>query len=380
MPDPDGRSRSRGLVPPALSPLHGLKVVGRLVRPIHRKPGTAPGTLIHTGLRRVDRVRISFMDYDADGLREREVESVERCFPLRDLPTTSWIDVVGLHDVEVVGRLGEHFGLHPLVQEDVVHVGQRPKVEEYDGHLYVVLRMLSFDAESGQVRDEQLSLVLGERYVVSFQEVPGDVFDPVRERIRAGKGRLRSRGSDYLTYALMDAVVDGYYGVLERIGDRIEQLDREVMEDPDESTLHRIHELKRESLVIRKAVWPLRDVLGHLVRSDAELIREETRLYLRDVYDHAVQVLDTVETLRDLASSLTDLYLSSVGQRTNEVMKVLTIMASIFIPLTFLAGIYGMNFERMPELSLPWAYPVLLGVMAVLAGGMVWYFYRKGWL
>ncbi len=377
--DPSG-SPQRPHLPDALNPVHHLRVMGRLVRRTSKKPGAPPGTLVHTGPRKVEEVRLSFIDYDEGGLREREIAGIEECYPFRETPTVTWVNVDGLHDVQPVRGVGGHFGFHPLVLEDVLSVGQRPKVEEHEGYLYLVLQMLSYDEATGSVQSEQLSLILGENYVFTFQERPGDVFDPVRERIRNGNARIRSRGPDYLAYALVDAVVDAYYAVLERIGDEIERLDVEVMESPEEDTLHRIHDLKREMLVMRRAVWPLRDVMSHLLRSDHPRITKETQVYLRDVYDHAVQALDTVETLRDLASGLTDLYLSSVGHRTNEVMKVLTIMASIFIPLTFLAGIYGMNFEHMPELARPWAYPALLGLMLAVAAGMVWYFRRKGWI
>ena len=371
--------RSHLSIPDALNPVRHLKVVGRLVRRTTKTPGAPPGTIVHTGRKKVERTRITLLDYDETGLRERDLEEIEACFPLRETPTVSWINVDGLHDVELIRQVGEAFDLHPLVMEDIPSVGQRPKAEEHDDYLFLVLHMLSFDGATRRVETEQVSLVVGPNYVFSFQERVGDVFDPVRERLRSAKGRIRTRGPDYLAYALMDAVVDGYYSVLERLGDEIEELDVHVMEEPEESTLRRIHDLKREMLVIRRAVWPLRDVMSQLLRSEHRLVADETKVFLRDVYDHAVQALDTVETLRDLASGLTDLYLSSVGHRQNEVMKVLTIMASIFIPLTFLAGIYGMNFESMPELGIPWAYPALLGVMAVVAAGMTWYFKRKGW-
>lgn len=375
----DKRPSSLPHLPDALNPVHHLKIVGRLVRRSPKRPGSAPGTIVHTGRKKVERARISFMDYDASDLRERELESVDACFPLRDTSTVTWVNVDGLHDVELIRKLGDHFGFHPLVLEDIASVGQRPKAEEHDDYLYLVLHMLSFDARTRRVESEQVSLVVGPNYVFSFQERVGDVFDAVRDRLRSTKGRIRARGTDYLAYALMDAIVDGYYSVLEQVGNEIEELDLQVMEEPEQGTLYRIHDLKREMLVIRRAVWPLRDVMSQLLRSDHPGIADETKVFLRDVYDHTVQALDTVETLRDLASGLTDLYLSSVGHRQNEVMKVLTIMASIFIPLTFLAGVYGMNFEYMPELSVPWAYPAVLGVMAAVGAGMTWYFKRRGW-
>jgi len=362
-----------------LNPVHHLKVVGRLVHGQSKEPGSAPGTIVHTGPKRVEEIRISFLDYDEAELRERQLAQIEDCYPFRDRPTVTWVNIDGLHDVDLIQKVGDHFGIHPLVLEDIAAVHQRPKMEEYEDHIFMVLHMLSFDEEAQRVQNEQLSLLLGENFVFSFQERPGDVLEPVRERIRSAKGRIRSRGADYLAYALVDAVVDGYYSVLEKVGDQVEELDAAIMEDPSEDTFHRIHALKREMLVMRRAVWPVRELMAQLLRAEHPHIIDETKIFLRDVYDHAVQVLDTVETLRDLTSGLTDLYLSSVGHRQNEVMKVLTIMASIFIPLTFLAGIYGMNFEYMPELSLVWAYPALLGVMLVVGLLMAWYFRRRGW-
>jgi magnesium transporter len=362
-----------------LNPVSSLKIVGRLVHGSNKQAGSAPGTIVHTGVKKVEEVQISLTDYGEKDLREKTVERIEDCFPFRDTPTVSWVNVDGLHDVELIQRIGTHFGIHPLVLEDIAAVSQRPKVEEYQDYIYIVLHMLSFDAGTSRIHKEQLSLILGRNFVFSFQERSGDVFDPVRERIRTAKGRIRSSGADYLAYALMDAVVDGYYAILESIGDEVETLDAAVMENPAQSTLHQIHDLKREMLVMRRAVWPVREVMSQLLRADNTLVADDTRVFLRDVYDHSVQVLDTVETLRDLTGGLTDLYLSSVGQRQNEVMKVLTIMASIFIPLTFMAGVYGMNFRYMPELGMRWAYPALLGMMALVAAGMAWYFRRKGW-
>lgn len=366
--------------PKVINPLHQARVVGRLVRRSVKKPGTAPGTLVHTGPKKVERTRIRLLDYDTEQLSESEVEEMKKCFPFKDSPTVSWINVDGLHDVELIREVGEHFGWHPLMLEDIVSVGQRAKMEAYDGYVYLVLPMLSWDAESCQVVEEQLSLILGERYVFTFQERVGDVFEGVRERLRAGRGRIRSRGADYLAYALMDAVVDHYFAVLEGVGDVTEQIEGEVLDDPQQSTMHRLHALKRELISVRRAVWPLREVFSQLLRAEDDYFSSETQIFQRDVYDHTVQVVDTVEALRDVVSGSVDLYLSTVGYRTNEVMKVLTIMASIFIPLTFLAGLYGMNFDYLPELHIHWAYPTLLVIMAVIAGSMLIYFKRKGWL
>ena len=371
--------RAPHVLPKAINPVHQMRVMGRLVRRAVKKPGTAPGTLVHTGAQKVERTRIRYLDYDEEQITEADVEEVRKCFPFKDSPTVSWINVDGLHDVELIREVGEHFGWHPLMLEDIVSVGQRAKMEAYDGYVYLVLPMLSWSAEHGQVVEEQLSLILGERYVFTFQERVGDVFEGVRERLRAGRGRIRSRAADYLAYALMDAVVDHYFAVLEGVGDVTEELEGEVLDDPQQATMHRLHTLKRELISVRRAVWPLREMFAQLLRAEDDYFSRETQLFQRDVYDHTVQVVDTVEALRDVVTGAVDLYLSTVGHRANEVMKVLTIMASIFIPLTFLAGVYGMNFEYMPELRVHWAYPALLAVMALIAGGMLLFFKRKGW-
>lgn len=375
------RDPLHGLLPDPLNPVRTLRVMGRLVRRVIKKPGSPPGTLVHTGTKRVEEVRIHVIDFDGEGLQEREVprDQVESCFPLRDSETVSWINVVGLHETAVVEALGRHFGLHPLVLEDILSVGQRPKLEEYDGYLFVELNMLHM-GEGFLVEDEQLSLVVGPSWILTFQERPGDVLDVVRERLRGGRGRIRERGADYLAYALIDAVVDSYFGVLERVGDQAEQLEEEALDRPSSRTMHRIHEIRREIIVIRKSVWPVRDLLAGLLRHESPLVHEGTRIFLRDVYDHAIQAIDTVENLRDVAASLMDLHLSNLGNRTNEVMKVLTIMATIFIPLTFIVGVYGMNFEFMPELGVWWAYPAVWGVMIAVAMAMLVFFRRKGWL
>ena len=371
---------TKGAISGALHPVKAARVMGRLVRRAGQKPGAAPGVLVHTGRRKMEAARIRLLEYDRERLRGEEPADVAECLSVRDDPGVGWVNVDGLHETDLLATLRDHFGLHLLVMEDVVTVGQRAKVEEYDGYLFVVLPMLSFHEETGSIEVEQLSLILGPTWVLTFQEREGDVFEPVRDRLRTAYGKIRQRGADYLAYALTDAVVDRYYGILERLGDVAEELDHEVMEDPGPEVMHRINHLKRELLLLRKSVWPLREALGTLVRTESELVTETTQVFLRDVHDHAVQVIDTVEILRDVAGGMMDLYLSTLGQKTNEVMKVLTVMASIFIPLTFIAGIYGMNFQHMPELGQPWAYPALWGVMLVVGGGMVWYFKRKGWL
>ncbi|NJD19977.1 MAG: magnesium/cobalt transporter CorA [Gemmatimonadetes bacterium] len=354
--------------------------MGRLVRRRMKKPGLSPGTLVHTGVQKLDRARISYLDFDPARVSEAEVDTIEACFPFKGSPTVSWVNVDGVHDVELVRRVGEHFGWHPLLMEDIVGTGQRAKVEEYEDHLYIVLPMLSWDAEHHQVEHEQLSLVLGEGYVFTFQERAGDDFDPIRERIRGGKGRVRTRGADYLAYTIVDAVVDHCFQVLEAIGDRIELLESEMLADRGQGTMIQLHALKRELIAMRRAIWPVRDALAQVVRDEEDMFTAETEIFLRDVHDHVVQVVESVEVLRDVVSGALDLQLSMMTMRTNEVMKVLTIMATIFIPLTFIVGIYGMNFEYMPELRIWWTYPTLLAAMAALAGGMVFYFRKKRWM
>jgi len=332
------------------------------------------------GQRKMETVVVSLFDFDADHLLEVGSASLDECFARLSQPTVTWINVWGLHDVELIRQIAERTNLHPLVVEDILDTEQRAKVEEYDGAIYAVLRMLSPDEEGHHPLDEQVSLVLGPSFVLSFQERKGDVFDHVRERIRSGgAGRIRRRGPDYLAYALIDAIVDRYFGSLETLGDQIESAEERVLEDASQGALRAIQGLRRNALVVRRAVWPLREVIGSMYRTESELVTDDTRVFLRDVHDHAVQVIDAAETLRELAAGVMDLHMSAVSNRMNEVMKVLTMIATIFIPLSFLAGLYGMNFDVMPELHTPWGYPALLSVMAVLGVSMLYYFKRKGW-
>lgn len=369
------------LVPRELNPVRRIRVLGRFVRKQFGKPGIPPGTVVHTGERKVERIRVSTLDFDEQACTElKDVTDVESLFALRDSPTVTWVNVDGLHDTALIEKLGQHFGFHPLVMEDVAHVGQRPKLEEYDDYLYIVLYQLEWSGDQAMVTEEQVSLIVGRNYVFSFQEREGDDFEAVRDRIRQSKGKVRKQSADYLAYMLIDATVDHYFAVLERLGEVTEQIELKLLEEPLPDTIQRLHQVKRELLVVRRAIWPLRDVLGSLVRLDSDLIKESTRIYLRDVHDHAVQVVDTVETLRDVVSGMVEVYLAQVGIRTNETMKVLTMMASVFIPLTFIVGVYGMNFDFMPELHARWGYPVTWGVMiAVTAGILVW-FRRQRWL
>jgi magnesium transporter len=356
-------------------------VMPRLImRRAKQKVGLVPGTLVHVGERKIEKVRIRIIDYDETQLEEKEVEKVEECFPFKDKPTITWINIDGLHDLEVIEKIGKQFGLHPLVLEDIVNTGQRPKLEDFENHIFVVLKMLYYDQEKGELEAEQISLIFGQNFVISFQERVGDIFEPLRERIRKGKGRVRKAGSDYLAYALMDSIVDNYFVILEQLGEKIEDAEQELAVNPTVETLQTIRTFKKEMIFLRKSIWPLREVVNSLERGESSLIDESTLIYLRDVYDHTIQIIDTVESYRDMLSGMLDVYLSSISNRMNEVMKVLTIFAAIFIPLTFVAGVYGMNFSFMPELGWRWGYFAALLVMAIVAVILIVYFKRKRWL
>jgi magnesium transporter len=343
-----------------------------------KKTGLPPGSLVHIGERKADKVKITLIDYDQDHCEEKDVEKVEDCFPFRETSTVTWINVSGLHEVAIIEELGGHFGLHPLIQEDILNTGQRPKSEDFGGYIYLVMKMSTL--ENNNEKMEQVSIVLGPNFVISFLERDSDVFQPVKDRIKKGKGRMRNMASDYLVYALIDAVVDSYFFDLEKLGDSIETIEAELLSNPRKETLQQIHRLKREMIYLRKSVWPIREVINSLQRGESALIKETTGIFLRDVYDHTIQVIDTVETYRDMLSGMLDTYLSSLSNRMNEVMKTLTIIATIFIPLTFIVGVYGMNFRFMPELEWRWGYFVIWGIILVIAFIMALYFRRKKWL
>jgi magnesium transporter len=353
----------------------------RLIKKRSEKAGLPPGTLVHIGETKTEKAKITIIDYDEAQFEEKEAKTIEECFPFKDKPTTTWINIEGVHELAIIEKIGEHFGLHPLLLEDIANTEQRPKMEDYGEYIFIVLKMLSHDEKTNEVKAEQVSLVLGLNFVISFQEgIQGDVFDPVRERIRNGKGRIRKMGSDYLAYALVDAIVDNYFLILEKLGEKIEDIEEELVANPASETLRAIHHLKREMIFLRKSVWPLREVLSCLERGESSLIHPTTRIYLRDVYDHTIQIIDTIETFRDMLSGMLDIYLSSISNKLNEVMKVLTIIATIFIPLTFIVGIYGMNFEYMPELRWRWGYFAVLFVVVIIGIGMLIHFRKKKWL
>lgn len=352
----------------------------------YKKPGAAPGTAIHVGEQRVEDVSITIIDYSEDHVDTITIESINDSKPYLENPSKTWIKVEGLHDVEKLKSIWSYFDLHPLIQEDIVNTHQRPKVEQYENCIFMVMRMLQYSDKHQDVDSEQVSIILGPNYVLSFQETDRPIFNPVIERLTIPKGRIRTLGPDYLAYTLIDNVTDHYFSLLNSLGEQLEMTEDELMEDPDEDTFQKIHNLRKQVIFTRKSVWPTRDMLNAIIRDESELINKTTKIYIRDVYDHTVQIIDNIENYRDMIIGMHDMYMSHVGNKMNEVMKVLTIIATIFIPLTFIAGIYGMNFNteispyNLPELSWYYGYPIIWGVMIVVATLMVIYFKRKDWL
>jgi magnesium transporter len=341
------------------------------------KTGLPP---VFVGVRKQDKTRIEIIDYAVDHLEQTYDAGLDDCRVLKGRPSVTWINVNGVHDVKMIESLGKLFDLHPLTMEDTVNTTQRPKAEEFDRYIFLVFKMITYNEKYNDIDIEHVSLVLGEGFVISFQEHEGDVFEAVRQRIRNGKGLIRGSGSDYLAYALMDSVVDAHFGVLEQIGEYIEGIDDEIVLAPDVEHMKEVHRLKREILFLRKSVWPLREEIAAIEKFESPLIKASTRVYLRDLYDHTVQVIDLVETYRDILISMHDTFLTSVSNRMNEIMKVLTIIATLFIPLTFIAGVYGMNFKYMPELQWRWGYYLVLGIMVSIGVGMAMFFKKRKWL
>ncbi|MDP2380878.1 MAG: magnesium/cobalt transporter CorA [Pseudohongiella sp.] len=351
----------------------------RLIKKRGKKVGAAPGTLVHIGDISNPVTDIHYIRYDQSAVHEQEIVDVSECAHDQLAHQTGWINIDGLHNPDIIRSIGERFSIHPLVQEDILNTDHRPKIEVHDDYLYIVIKVLSFNESTQSLHNEQVSLIVGDNYLLSFGEQPGTVFDGVRSRIRTGR-KIRELGPDYLAYALIDAVVDNYFLLLEKFGDAIEDLEEELIRHPDAGTLNRIHHYKREMLLLRKAIWPMREVLSSLSRDESVILSRDIRLYLRDVYDHSIHIIDNMETLRELLAGMLDLYVSSSSQRLNETMKTLTLFASIFMPLTFIAGVYGMNFEFMPELQWRWGYPLIMLLMAGMGTGLLYYFKRRKWL
>ncbi|MDF2388109.1 magnesium/cobalt transporter CorA [Nostoc ellipsosporum NOK] len=362
------------------------KVVTKLYKKdFYHQPGTIPGTIIVD--ENAEQPIIFLIDYNQTNFIRKQIATPEECIPYLDKESVTWVDVQGLGNQDILQRLGHVFDLHPLVLEDVVNVPERPKVEDYEDQLLFIARMVVPNEKKCGFYSEQVSLILSKYYLLTVQEeAEHDCFESVRVRIDRSKGIIRKQGTDYLAYALLDAIIDGFFPVLELYGERIEDLEEEVIVKPTRQTLQNIYQIRRELLQLRRAIWPQRDAINSLIRDGSELISEEVRIYLRDCYDHTVQVMDMVETYRELASGLMDVYLSAVSNKMNEIMKLLTVVSSIFIPLTFVAGIYGMNFNtekspyNMPELNWYWGYPLCLAGMAAIAFTLLFFFWRRGWL
>ncbi len=342
--------------------------------------GQVPGALVYTGNKSGNKLHIQSFDYNKDTVEETVLLNTEDAVPVKDTESVTWININGLHHIGEIEKIGKQYNLHPLVLEDIVNTTQRPKIDEYDNYLFVVLKMLYYD-KNEEIINEQVSFVLGKNYVLTFQEAEGDVFDTVRDRLRYSKGRIRTLKSDYLLYALIDAVVDQYFSIIETLGNKIEDLETDIFDGQAKSTMNlEVQQLKREILKVRRAIFPLREVINRIEKTENALIYKRTITYYRDIYDHLIQVSENIDIYREMIWSLMDMYMTTISNRMNEVMKVLTIMSSIFIPLTFLAGIYGMNFDFMPELKYRYSYFVLLGAMFLLFLGLLFYFKRKKWL
>lgn len=342
------------------------------------KTDSAQGTQTYTGSSNDD-VEITIIDYDSENQSERKVENIEESFSFKDSSSVTWINVVGLQRVDVIEKIGKYFGIHYIVLKDILTVGQRPKVEDFDEYLFVVLKMINTTQDSYTLKSEQISIIFGKNFVFTFQEKKGDVFDPIRDCIKNEKCKTRKMGADYLTYTIIDTIVDNYFVALEKLGEKIETIEDMVVYKPTPNAVHLIHRMKRSLSLLRRSVWPLREVVAFIEKTESKLIKKESQVYFRDVYEHTIQTIENVENYRDTLSGLLDIYLSSLSNKMNEIMKVLTIIATIFIPLTFITGVYGMNFKYMPELEWRIGYPIIMLLMIIIALGMVIYFKKKKW-
>ncbi len=352
----------------------------RLFKNQGAKLGLPPGTPVYVGDRPQVRPRVTLIDYDEEHLTEKRIDEIAECLPFRQADTVTWVNVDGLNDIALLQELGEVMGYHALTLEDILNTEHRPKAEDYGEYLYITLKTLDLHEEQDRIATEHVSLVLGRNYVISLQEIAGDPFDPVRARVRAATGRIRRYGADYLAYALLDVIVDSYFSVIDKLAERIEALDEALATGAGPDTLQRINTLKRHVLHLRRAVAPVREVVATLRGSESELIREGTRPYLRDLYDHVLTVNERIDTCRDLLAGIQDVYLGLLSNRTNTVMRIIAVFSSIFLPLTFITGIFGMNFEFMPLIHKPWGFALSSVLMLGVVAGMLWYFRRRHWL
>ena len=355
-----------------------------LLKKLYHPPGTPPGTLVRHEHETHIPLRISLIDYDDASFEEREDVSAADCKLYLTRPTVTWIHAHGNMDLEALRQLADMFELHQLAVEDVLNIGQRPKIEAYDDQFFVIMSLPVTIGD--EIHIEQISLFMGENYIVSFHAGLKDPFAPIRERLRKHTGKIRGRGADYLLYALLDVIIDQGFPVLEDYGEEVEELENELLASPGKDTLRHLHKIKRELLLMRRMLWPHREIVSLLSREENDLVKDGTRVFMRDCYDHTIQIMDFLETYRDMTASMLDVYLSSVSNRLNETMRVLTIIATLFIPPTFIVGVYGMNFDRaaspwnMPELGWRYGYPFVWGIIIAITVGMIIFFYRKKWL
>lgn len=354
--------------------------MSKFVKKTSRVIGQAPGTLTHIGNNINEDVKITLIEYNENLYDERKLESIEECYESRRNKNVKWVNVDAIDKVDIIAKVGEEFNFHPLMLEDILNSGQRPKYDDYEDYVFIVMKMLYYNEQKREITAEQISFVIAENFVFSFQEFEGDVFDNVRERLRGGRRNIRNTGPDYLAYALIDAIVDSYFIILEKIGDESDRIEEELVDTPSKQTMQSIHKLRREIIYLRNSIWPLREVVSALLRDDETVFKDNTLIYLRDVYDHIIQIIDTVETYRDMTSGMLDTYLSSISNKTNDVMKVLTIFSTTFIPLTFIAGVYGMNFDYFPELHWKGSYIGFWVVCAIIFAIMMRYFRKKDWI
>jgi len=329
---------------------------------------------------RKEKLKITIIEYDKKTVQEKVNESIEKILLYKNSQTVTWINLNTVENIEILKEIEGHFNLHPLILENIIDTRQRPKIKDFGDSQLIIFKMLHYNKNNNSIKIEQVSVILGKNYVISFQEKEGDVFDPIRERIRNNIGFIRKAGADYLVYALIDAVVDNYFATIEKIGEEIEKLEDKIISRPNSANLRLVHKLKRDLAFLRKSVWPLREAINCMQAGESTLICKSTIPYLRDVYGHTIQVIDNVETLREIIAGVLDIYLSSINNRMNEIMKVLTIIATIFIPLTFITGIYGMNFKFMPEIKWAWGYPTVLFIMLIIGVGMLIFFKKKKWM
>lgn len=345
-----------------------------------KKYGLPPGALVHTGTTKGEKIRLTLIDYDQDTLKIRDNVTLDECLDSMIKPNPTWINISGIHDIQMIEKIGRRLGLHPLLLEDILNSGQRSKVDDYKDTLYIVFRQLKWEEGLTEIDDQQISIVLGNNYLITFMESESDIFKPILERLKVKNSRMRTRGSDYLAYSLADCLVDHYFITLEKMDNRIEYLEETLVDNPSSNKLREIQHLKRQISQLRKAIWPTREVISKLIRMDTLLIREANKIYLQDVYDHVIQAIDTIENFRDIAAGMVELYISNINFKMNEVMKILTVVATIFVPLTFITSLYGMNFKHMPELEWEWGYYYLLGIMAIISFSMWRFFKRKEWV